>query len=100
MVHPYTVALVDAGGLSPALRIRAETRFAATLEHALGGTEQVAAALRAWTAANESDPAALNKNTVHMAMRWPRATSLANEAASQELGTPRDACFQVTLTRN
>src|SRR5688572_22432674 len=99
MAHPYTVCLTEAEGLPSSLRIAAETRFAASLEHALGGPEQVAQSLRAWISANESDASDLDKPTIEQAMRWPRAASLATQAAFRELGDLPGAHFDVKLTR-
>lgn len=99
MAHPYTVALVDAEALPSAARITAETRFAATLERTLGGPEEVAQALRAWTFASEADAAELDKATVEKAVRWPRAASLANQAAFRDIGELPGAHFDVKLAR-
>lgn len=97
MTHPYTVALVDASALPTAARIAAETHFAGAIERALGGAEAVARALRAFTAANESQAEDLDPDIVALAARWHRVADQARQAGIREIGELPGAHFEVRL---
>ena len=84
MPKPYTVALVGAVDLHMAARIKAEIRYAAALEGALGGDEQVAAAYRAWNVLKEHG--SVDNATAELAARWPPAVRVAEDAGSRDLG--------------
>jgi hypothetical protein len=96
----YIVALREAEDAPAALRIAAETRFAAVLERSLGSAVQVARTYRAWTAANECTAQDLDKDTLEAAMRWPRAADLARQAGLRELGDLPTAHFEVKLPKH
>ena len=97
LTAPYLVTLRDAPEVPAAVRIAAETRFALLLERSLGTPEQVGRVLRAWTAAAESSAEELDRQTVELAVLWPRAFDLARQAALRELGESPRAYFDVEL---
>lgn len=98
-VQPYAVHLQEAAALPSAMRVLAEQRYMAALNHALGGPDAAAAVYRAWLAANESEPNALDADTMTAAMRWPRAAGKAQEAGMHKLGELPGAHFEVRLAR-
>ncbi|MFC5499437.1 hypothetical protein ACFPOE_17965 [Caenimonas terrae] len=99
MSHPYTVALEDAQDLPSSNRITAETRFAASIERALGGADAVASTYRAWVNASESDASHLDRDTAALAVQWPRAFDAARQAAMRDIGELPGAHFEVRLER-
>lgn len=97
MSHPYTVTLVDAPEVPSAVRIQAETRYAAVLERALGGPEAVVKVYRSWMEACESSAEAISAEAAQLAVRWPRAAEQAQQAAFQKLGAMPQAHFELRL---
>ena len=97
--HPYTVALVDAADLPAIRRIEAEKRCARSLESALGSPEAVAAALKAWTEALDSQPDELSADTMALAARWHRVADQARQAGMRDLGDMAGAHFEFHLQR-
>ncbi len=86
MNTPYTVALRDAEEISTQARITAESRFAASLERALGGPDQVAATFRAWLEVEQSEASVLTSELAALACKWPAAARTAEQAGMRDLG--------------
>jgi len=92
----YTVALRDAPSSLPAdARITAEARYARELERALGGPEQVAAALDAVLSLEGSDT--VSAADQELAKIWQKAASTARERALSQIGEAEEAYFEVRL---
>ena len=92
----YTVALRDAPTSLPvSAKISAETRYARELERALGGPEQVAAALDAIHSLEGADD--ISAADKALAERWQKAVLNARDRALAQIGEAEDAYFEVRL---
>ncbi|MEK7947697.1 hypothetical protein WKR98_23345 [Pigmentiphaga sp. YJ18] len=94
----YTVTLQDYPQLPEELRHQAERRYARTLEKALGGTEGLAAAYKAWNWAEESLDE-ISEEDKSLALRWQRAAVNAAQEGFAALGETDTAYFEVRLER-
>lgn len=93
---PYTVALRDAPVSLPVdAQIAAETRYARELERALGGPEQVAAALDVVLSLEGADM--ITAADKAMAEKWQKASGTARERALSPIGEVEEAYFEVRL---
>lgn len=91
-----TARLVDTPAGTPADILRsAEGRFMRELEKLLG--DDLAPALRAFEAAQDSSAEDLSKDEIHMAGRWASAFDKARLAGMRELGDGGEAYFTVRL---
>lgn len=92
----YTVALRDAPSSLPAnAKIAAEARYARELERALGGPEQVAAALDAVLSLEGAD--IITAADKGLAERWQKASAMARDRALAQIGEVEEAYFDVRL---
>ncbi|MPS27602.1 MAG: hypothetical protein E2576_11220 [Alcaligenaceae bacterium] len=94
----YTVTLQDYPHLPEELRLQAERRYARTLEKALGGSEGLAAAYKAWNWAEESLDEISDEDR-SLALRWQRAATKAAQEGFAALGETDSAYFEVRLER-
>jgi hypothetical protein len=99
MDRPYVVALRDGRALPAPARIAAECRFISALERALGDADSVAATLRAWAEARESQAHEIARETAAMAVRWPQAYQAAVTAGMRGLSGVSGIVFDVSLRR-
>ncbi|WPB58662.1 hypothetical protein [Xylophilus sp. GOD-11R] len=93
---PYTVSLEGADPIPIEHRIRAESRYSAALEKALGGADGVMAAHRAFQLAFEGDEPPTGDDKA-LAMAWQKATNLAQQAGMRDLGEDTGAYFEIRL---
>ncbi len=93
----YTVSLQDYPGLPTTDRMKAETRFCATIERLLGGSEGVAKAYGAWCVAADADGAAIDPEEDALAKRWTNAFDRARGEGIRILGECDSAFFEVRL---
>lgn len=93
----YTVNLEDFEGLPTVQRQLAEKRYARALEKALGDSDGIARACRAWQTAADSDEASIDKDTANLATQWMKASDLARQAGMRDLGEDGGAYFEVRL---
>lgn len=94
---PYVVSLEGGESLPCEQRMRAETRYSAALEKALGGAEQVVEAFAAFQSAADSEEAP-RAEVAALASSWQRACNTAQQAGGRELGEDLDAYFEIRLT--
>lgn len=93
----YIVALRDApDSLPAAAKIAAETRYARELERALGGPDQVAAALDSIYSLEGAD--VITAADKKLAERWQRASTVARDRALAQIGEVEEAYFEVRLS--
>lgn len=95
----YTITLQDAPTDVPEkARQEAERRFQRTLERALGGTEEVLAAYRAWQSAEDTAESEMKPEDVELAKRWITAAGRAQSDGFRDLGES-EAWFAVQLEK-
>lgn len=95
----YTITLQDAPtDITELARAHAEHLFRRTLERALGGPEQVLAAYKAWTTAEDTAEDEMAPEDVALAKRWITAASRARGDAFQAMGET-EAWFEVRIER-
>ncbi len=95
----YSVTLQDCPAEVPdRARAHAESRYAKALEQALGGAEQVAAALDALAALEGAAEADISKPDLDLAARWAKACKAAQQAGFRDLGEADGMYFEVRLT--
>lgn len=99
MGPPYTVSLQADGAVPTAQRIKAEVRFAAALEGALGDAATVAQTLQAWHVASEAAADQIDVATAARAVHWPGAYERAVRAGLAALGHINAVSFEVRLAR-
>lgn len=92
--HPlYSIRLKDyPGDLKASDRIKIETTYARELERILGGAEQVAAAIDALEALEESPPDVLSAGDQTLIKTWGKASAAARQVALREVGEA-DGCY-------
>ena len=90
----YTVTLQDCPDEVPErARAQAEARYAKALEQALGGPEEVAAALDTMSGLEGASQADLE-----LAARWAKACTAARQAGFRDLGEAECMYFDVRLS--
>jgi hypothetical protein len=95
----YTITLQDAPADLPELaRAHAEHLFRRTLERALGGPEQVLAAYKAWTTAEDTAEDEMTPEDVALAKRWIAAAGRARGDAFQAMGET-EAWFEMRAAK-
>ncbi|WP_343820168.1 hypothetical protein [Castellaniella daejeonensis] len=95
----YTITLQDApADITELARAHAEHIFRRTLERALGGPEQVLAAYKAWTTAEDTAEDEMAPEDVALAKRWIAAAGRARGDAFQAMGET-EAWFEVRIER-
>ncbi|MET3517786.1 hypothetical protein ABIC63_005591 [Pseudacidovorax sp. 1753] len=93
---PIIAHLIDAPSGTPADILRpAEARFLRKLERLLGA--DLAPALRAFEAAQDSSAEDLSKDEIRLASRWVSAYDKARQAGMRDLGETGEAYFAVRL---
>lgn len=93
---PITAHLIDAPAGTPVDILRsAESRFLRELERLLGA--DLAPALRAFEAAQDSSAEDLSKDEIRLASRWATAYDKARQAGMRDLGETGEAYFAVRL---
>jgi hypothetical protein len=92
----YTVTLRDCpDDVPPAARAAAQARYAKTLEKALGGPEEVAAALAVVTDLESASGDEISQADLALAARWEKACSAARQAGFRDLGEADGMYFEV-----
>ena len=83
----YTITLQDApADITELARAHAEHLFRRTLERALGGPEQVLAAYKAWTTAEDTAEDEMAPEDVALAKRWIAASGRARGGSFRAVG--------------
>lgn len=96
IASPYLVRLEAGSSLPAQERMRAETRFSAALEKALGGPDRVVEAYRAFQVAAEAEDE-VSSEIAALAKAWQRAVGLAEQAGTRDFGEGLDAYFEIRL---
>jgi hypothetical protein len=92
----YTVTLRDCPDDVPAkVRANAEARYAKALENALGGPEQVAAALDTMGDLEGASADEVSRADLELARRWAKACGAAQQAGFRDLGEADGMYFEV-----
>eukprot|EP01030_Chromulinospumella_sphaerica_P008348 gene8348-8168_t len=92
----YTVTLRDYPDDVPAKALAAaEARYTKALENALGGPEQVAAALDTMGDLEGASADEISKADMELAARWAKACSAARQAGFRDLGEAEGMYFDV-----
>lgn len=93
---PVSAHLIDAPAGTPADILRsAEARFQRELERLL--CDDLAPALRAFEAAQDSSAEDLSKDEIRLASRWATAYDKARQAGMRDLGDTAEAYFSVRI---
>ena len=95
----YTITLQDFPEIPENTRMKAEDQYRRALEKALGGSDEVEPAYRAWLSASESGNDQLGKEDVAQASKWQKASDLARQAGFHSLGELTEAYFKFKLSR-
>lgn len=93
---PYIVSFEDADDVPVELRIRAESRYSASLEKAFGGAQGVMTAHQAFRSSSEADEVPTGDSRI-LALAWQKATHLAHQAGMRELGEDSSAYFAIRV---
>lgn len=93
---PYLVTLEDGGGVPTEHRMRAETRYSAALQKALGGPENVITAFRAFEAAEQAE-GEVGRDVQNLAKAWQVACGIAQQAGMRDLGEDTGAYFEIRV---
>ncbi|BEU97237.1 hypothetical protein ACDW_29420 [Acidovorax sp. DW039] len=95
----YTVTLRDCPDEVPErTRTMAEARYAKALENALGGPEQVAAALDTMADLETADAEEISQADLALAARWTKACNAARQAGFRDLGEAEGMYFEVRIS--
>jgi 3-hydroxyacyl-CoA dehydrogenase len=95
----YTVTLRDCPDEVPErIRTMAEARYAKALENALGGPEQVAAALDTMADLETADAEEISQADLALAARWAKACNAARQAGFRDLGEAEGMYFEVRIS--
>ncbi|NYT65011.1 hypothetical protein H0A58_03405 [Alcaligenaceae bacterium] len=95
----YTITLQDAPSeITDRAQRNAEARFQRTLERALGGSDEVLAAHRAWQSAEDTAESEMSAEDITLAKKWIAAATRAQTDGFRELGES-EAYFEVTFGR-
>ena len=90
----YTIILQDFPEIPQYTRVKAEDQYRRALEKALGGSDEVEPAYRAWLNVSES-----GNDQVAQATKWQKASDLARQAGFRSLGESAEAYFEFKLSR-
>ena len=95
----YTVTLQDCPDEVPErARAQAEARYAKALEQALGGPEEVAAALDTMSGLEGAADEDISQADLELAARWAKAFTAARPAGFRDLGEAEWMYFDVRLS--
>jgi hypothetical protein len=95
----YTITLQDFPEIPEDTRVKAEDQYRRALEKALGGSDEVVSAYRAWLSVSESGNDESSKEEVAKASQWQKASDLARQAGFRSLGESPEAYFEFKLSR-
>ena len=95
----YTVTLQDCPDEVPErARAQAEARYAKALEQALGGPDEVAAALDTMSGLEGAADEDISQADLELAARWAKACTAARQAGFRDLGEAECMYFDVRLS--
>ncbi|KAA0910857.1 hypothetical protein [Pusillimonas sp. ANT_WB101] len=95
----YTIALQDAPSeITERAKSDAEERFRRTLERALGGSDIVLTAHRAWQTAEDTAEAEMSTEDIALAKQWIAAATRARNEGLRDMGET-EAWFEVRMER-
>jgi hypothetical protein len=95
----YTITLQDAPtDITDRARRDAEERFRRVLERALGGSDAVPLAYRAWQQAEETAETETSAEDITLAKQWIAAATRARNDGFRDLGET-EAYFEVKMER-
>lgn len=95
----YIITLQDAPtDITDSARREAERRFRKTLERALGGSDAVPLAYRAWQQAEDTSESEMSVEDIALTKQWIAAASRARNDGLRDLGEA-EAYFEVRMER-
>ena len=95
----YRITLQDFPKLPKDARVKAEDQYRRALEKALGGSDEVVFAYRAWLSVSESCNEQAGNEEAARAGKWQKASDLARQAGFRALGESTEAYFEFKLSR-